>query len=113
MSLGRDTSLHSESVLSQVIDILVLIAIVMSVSTALVGPLTLYGFLVAPLTYQAAPTYDHRYIFPMALAIGFCVLTSAYFFMYHVFNAQGVVSVIIELVGGLVFLIVILRKRSL
>ncbi|HIW37910.1 MAG TPA: iron ABC transporter permease, partial [Candidatus Jeotgalicoccus stercoravium] len=63
--------------------------------------------------YQAAPTYDHRYIFPMALAIGFCVLTSAYFFMYHVFNAQGVVSVIIELVGGLVFLIVILRKRSL
>src|SRR5699024_12169090 len=84
----------------------------MSVSTALVGPLTFYGFLVATLTYQAAPTYDHRYIFPMALAIGFCVLTSAYFFMYHVFNAQGVVSVIIELVGGLVFLIVILRKRD-
>ena len=114
MSLGRDTSTSfGISHKSQVIYILVLIAILMSVSTALVGPLTFYGFLVATLTYQAAPTYDHRYIFPMALAIGFCVLTSAYFFMYHVFNAQGVVSVIIELVGGLVFLIVILRKRSL
>lgn len=93
--------------------ILILIAILMSVSTALVGPLTFFGFLVATLSYQAAPTYDHKYIFPMALAIGFVILTSAYFFMYHVFNAQGVVSVVIELFGGIIFLVVILRKRSL
>ena len=85
----------------------------MSVSTALVGPLTFYGFLVATLTYQATPTYDHRYIFPMALAIGFLVITAAYFFMYHVFNAQGVVSIIIEMFGGLIFLIVMLRKGTL
>ena len=85
----------------------------MSISTALVGPLTFFGFLVAILSYQAASTYDHRYVFPMALAIGFLILTGAYFIMYHVFNAQGVVSVIIELFGGLIFLIVILRKRAL
>ena len=85
----------------------------MSVSTALVGPLTFFGFLVATLSYQAAPTYDHRYIFPMALAIGFLILTSAYFFMYHIFDAQGVVSVIIEMVGGITFLIIVLRKGSL
>ena len=92
---------------------LVLVAVLMSISTALVGPLTFYGFLVATMTYLAAPTYDHKYIFPMALAIGFLVITGSYFFMYHVFRAQGVVSIIIEMFGGITFLIVILRKGSL
>ncbi|TSB47499.1 iron chelate uptake ABC transporter family permease subunit [Alkalicoccobacillus porphyridii] len=114
LSLGKEVSTtlgvnHRFSI----IYVLVLVAILMSISTALIGPLTFYGFLVATLSYQAAPTYDHRYIFPMALAIGFLVLTGAYFLMYHVFNAQGVVSIIIELIGGVIFLYVILRKRSL
>ena len=114
LSLGKDvaTSLgvkHQPSVIYT----LVLVSILMSISTALVGPLTFYGFLVATLSYQAAPTYDHRYIFPMALAIGFLIMTSAYFLMYHVFHAQGVVSVIIELFGGIIFLTIILRKRAL
>lgn len=114
VSLGRDTATalglkHQSSVIYA----LVLVSVLMSISTALVGPLTFFGFLVATLSYQAAPTYDHRYVFPMALAIGFLIITGAYFFMYHIFNAQGVVSVIIELFGGITFLIVILRKGSL
>ena len=114
LSLGRDASTSlGVNHQSGVIYSLVLVSILMSVSTALVGPLTFYGFLVATLTYQAAPTYDHRYIFPMALAIGFLVITAAYFFMYHVFRAQGVVSIIIEMFGGILFLIVMLRKGSI
>ncbi|WP_026673347.1 iron chelate uptake ABC transporter family permease subunit [Alkalihalobacterium bogoriense] len=113
LSLGKDVSTtFGVNYKRSIIYVLVLVAILMSISTALVGPLTFFGFLVAILSYQAAPTYDHRYIFPMALATGFFVLTSAYFLMYHVFNAQAV-SVFIELFGGIVFLIVILRKRSL
>lgn len=92
---------------------LVLISILMAVSTALVGPMTFLGFLVATLAYQFADTYDHRYLFPMAAAAAFVVLTAAYFVMNHIFYAQGVVSIIIELVGGLVFLYVILRKGRL
>ncbi len=92
---------------------LVLIAVLMSVSTALIGSLTFYGFLVAALSYQLAPTYDHKYLFPMALALGFLIITAAYFIMYHVFNAQGVVSIIIEMVGGIVFLVMIMRKGAL
>ena len=114
LSLGKDTATslginHRFSVIYG----LVLVAILMSISTALVGSLTFYGFLVATLTYQAAQTFDHRFIFPMSLAIGFIVITLAYFFMYHVFNAQGVVSIIIEIFGGVTFLIVILRKGTL
>lgn len=114
VSLGKDVATtFGANYQFSIIYILILVAILMSISTALVGPMTFYGFLVATLTYLAAPTYDHRYLFPMALAIGFLIMTSAYFFMYHVFNAQGVVSVIIELFGGLTFLIAILRKRIL
>lgn len=114
LSLGRDSA-TSLGVNQQgsVIYALILVSVLMSVSTALVGPLTFYGFLVATLSYQAAPTYDHRYVFPMALAIGFLIITGAYFFMYHIFNAQGVVSVIIEMFGGITFLVVILRKGTL
>lgn len=114
LSLGKSAStalgVHHQS---GVIYTLILVSVLMSVSTALVGPLTFYGFLVATMSYQAAPTFDHRYIFPMALAIGFLILTGSYFFMYHVFRAQGVVSIIIEMFGGIAFLIVILRKGTL
>ncbi|WP_042198894.1 iron chelate uptake ABC transporter family permease subunit [Paenibacillus camerounensis] len=114
VSLGKDVSTSiGVKHQSSVIYALILVSVLMSISTALVGPLTFFGFLVATLSYQAAPTYDHRYIYPMALAIGFLILTAAYFLMYHVFNAQGVVSVIIEMFGGVIFLFVILRKRSL
>ena len=41
------------------------------------------------------------------------VLSGAYFVMRNIFYANGVVSIIIELVGGLVFLFVILRKGRL
>ena len=114
LSLGKNTS-TSLGINHQfgTIYVLILVSILMSISTALVGPLTFYGFLVAALTYQAAPTYDHRYIFPMSLAIGFLIITSSYFFMYHVFRAQGAVSIIIEMLGGIAFLIVIIKKGTL
>jgi iron complex transport system permease protein len=114
LSLGKSasTSLGVRHQFS-VIYTLILVSVLMSISTALVGPLTFYGFLIATMTYQAAPTYDHRYIFPMALAIGFLVITGSYFFMYHIFRAQGVVSIIIEMFGGITFLIVLLRKGTL
>ena len=85
----------------------------MATTTALVGPMTFLGFLVATLAYQFTDTYDHRFIFPMAIGLAFLLLTAAYFLMRHVFAAQGVVSIIIELVGGCAFLFIILRKGRL
>ncbi|WP_083439906.1 iron chelate uptake ABC transporter family permease subunit [Corynebacterium riegelii] len=114
LGLGRNAAMNlGVGFRGNAIYILVLVAVLMAVSTALVGPMTFLGFLVATLTYQFADTYDHRYLLPMAALMGFCILTSAYFLMNHVFYAQGVVSIIIELVGGLTFLVVILRKGRL
>lgn len=114
VALGREATTNlglNHRALS--ITTLILVSVLMAVSTSLVGPMTFLGFLVATLSYQFADTYDHRYIFPMAVATGFVVLTGAYFIMNHIFDAQGVVSIIIELVGGSVFLFVILRKGRL
>lgn len=114
MSLGKETAtslgLDHRRELMQV---LFLVSILMAVSTALVGPMTFLGFLVATLSYQLADTYDHRYIFPMVILTAFVTLAGAYFVMRNIFSAQGVVSIIIEVVGGTLFLIVILRKGRL
>lgn len=93
--------------------VLFLVAVLMATSTALVGPMTFLGFLVATLAHQLADTYDHRLIFPVAVLTAFTILAGAYFVMKNVFYAQGMVSILIELVGGTVFLIVILRKGRL
>ncbi|GGO98820.1 iron chelate uptake ABC transporter family permease subunit [Actinomyces gaoshouyii] len=114
LSLGRDTTTslgvgHARISLA----VLVLISVLMATSTALVGPMTFLGFLVATLTYQLSPTYDHRYVFPMAVSLAMLTLCGAYFLMRNVFSAQGVVSIIIEFVGGALFLIVLLRRGRL
>ncbi|WPF66725.1 MULTISPECIES: iron chelate uptake ABC transporter family permease subunit [unclassified Corynebacterium] len=114
ISLGREVATNlGVGYRGASIGILVLVSVLMAVSTALVGPMTFLGFLVATLAYQFSDTYDHRYVFPMAFVTAFTVLTGAYFLMNHVFYAQGVVSIIIELVGGCVFLAVLLRKGRL
>ena len=114
MSLGREVATNL-GVNYQVrsITVLVAVSVLMAVSTAMVGPMTFLGFLVATIAYQAADTYDHRFVLPMAALIGYVTLASAYFILNHVFYAQGVVSIIIELVGGSIFLYVVLKKGRL
>ncbi|MGO1590963.1 MAG: iron chelate uptake ABC transporter family permease subunit [Ancrocorticia sp.] len=114
MALGRDTAVGlGLNYKRELMQVLFFVSILMAVSTALIGPMTFLGFLVATLSYQFADTYDHRKIFPIAVLVGFVVLTGAYFVMKNVFYAQGVVSIIIEMVGGVTFLIVMLRKGRL
>ena len=114
MAMGRDVATnlgmdHRRELLLT----LFWVSILMAVSTSLIGPMTFLGFLVAILAYQFADTHDHRYVFPMAALIGFAVLSGAYFVLKNVFYAEGAVSIIIELVGGSVFLFVILRRGRL
>lgn len=114
MALGPDTARslgldHRRELLI----VLFLVAVLMATSTALVGPMTFLGFLVATLAYQFADSYDHRLVFPVAVLTAFTVLAGAYFVLRNVFYAHGAVSIIIELVGGSVFLLVILRKGRL
>lgn len=95
------------------ISVLALVSVLMGVTTSLVGPMIFFGFLVATLSYQLAETYDHRYVLPMAFLTGYAVISGAYFLLHHVFYAHGVVNIVIELIGGGLFLLIILRKGRL
>lgn len=114
MALGKDIAtglgLHHTR---ELMVTLTLVTLLMAISTALVGPMTFLGFLVATLAYQFANTSDHRFVLPLAVIFAFLVLTAAYFVMNHIFFAQGVVSILIEFVGGSIFLWVMLRKKVL
>ena len=97
----------------ELLKVLFFVSILMAVSVSMIGPMVFLGFLVAMLAYQFADTFDHKRLFPMAALIGFVVLGGAYFVMKNIFYAEGVVSIIIEIVGGGAFLLVILRKGRL
>jgi len=113
-SLGKDISINlGLNYKRSAIIILLLVSVLMSISTALIGPITFLGFLSALFTYQLSDTYDHKYMFPMSILITYTILSMAYFIMNHVFYAQGVVTIIIELFGGLSFIYLILRKGKL
>ncbi|MDO5626746.1 MAG: iron chelate uptake ABC transporter family permease subunit [Mobilicoccus sp.] len=92
---------------------LVLVAALISFSTALVGPLTFFGFVIATLAYQLTGTYRHAAVVPMATALGVIALAGGQFLLQHVFYAAGFLTVLIEFVGGLCFLVLLLRRRSL
>lgn len=111
VALGRETATslgvrHQREVMLT----LVLVAVLISVSTSMVGPMTFFGFVVAMLTYQIVGSSDHARTLPMVVAVAAATLLGAYFVLRHVFYAAGLISVIIELCGGLVFLLYLLRK---
>ena len=114
LGLGRDTAIglgvdHRRNSLV----ILMLTAVLMAVSTSLVGPMSFLGFLVAMTAYQLSDTHEHRFVLPMAWLVGVVILGGAYFTLRHIFYATGSVGIIIEAVGGTFFLIHLLRKGRL
>ena len=114
IALGSDISTNlGINHTRQVMVMLTLVSVLMAMSTSLVGPMTFLGFLMASLAYSVTDTYDHRRIFPVAWLLGYVVLGGAYFLLRHVFPLVDAVTIIVELVGGLLFLVVILRKGRL
>ena len=114
LGLGRDAAIglgvdHRRNSLV----ILMLTAVLMAVSTSLVGPMSFLGFLVAMTAYQLSDTHEHRFVLPMAWLVGVVILGGAYFTLRHIFYATGSVGIIIEAVGGVFFLIHLLRKGRL
>ncbi|MEJ1922101.1 iron chelate uptake ABC transporter family permease subunit [Microbacterium sp. KHB019] len=97
----------------QIMLMLTLVSVLMAMTTSLVGPMTFLGFLMATLAYSITSTYDHRRILPVAWLLGYVILTAAYFLLRHVFPLVDAVTIVVELIGGLLFLFVILRKGRL
>jgi len=91
---------------------LLVIALLVSVSTALVGPITFLGILVTNLTYEVYHTYRHRQMVWVCSAIACVFLVLGQFFVEHVFSFSTTVSIIINFIGGVYFLYLILKTQK-
>ncbi|MGP4788617.1 iron chelate uptake ABC transporter family permease subunit [Psychrobacter sp. 1Y11] len=87
--------------------LLTIIAALVATATALVGPVTFFGLLVCALTNRLTRTMAHsqRLILVSLIAMICLVLGQAIF--EQVLGMAGVLAVVIELAGGLVFLLLI------
>ncbi|WP_454165780.1 iron chelate uptake ABC transporter family permease subunit [Gordonia iterans] len=92
---------------------LALIAVLMAVSTALVGPLTFFGFIIATLAYQVSGDWRHRATMPMAVLIGIVTLAAGQLLINtNVLGTDVMLTVVIEFCGGMVFLGVLLFRKG-
>lgn len=91
--------------------ILFLVSLLTGTATALVGPITFLGFIVANISYQLMPTYRHSYLFPTAVLLGIIFLVGSQFLVEQVFQLKTTVSVVTQLVGGLYFIGKIIYER--
>lgn len=94
-----------------VIGALLLIAAMVSVSTALVGPVTFLGLLAASLARRVTDTHRHAVLIPAAALIGAIILVAGQLVFERLLGQQSAVAVVIEFFGGLLFLGLVLRKE--
>lgn len=92
--------------------ILVLVSILVSVSTALVGPVTFFGLLVVTLAHSLVGNSLHRYVLPASILLGIIALVGGQTVLERVFEFDTALSIIIEFLGGVVFIALVLRRSA-
>ena len=111
MSLGRDNAINLGVNYDKIVlQVLILASVLIATSTALVGPVTFLGLIVANLAYQYFATYKHSVIIAGASLISIIALVGGQFIVQHVFNLSTTISVIINFVGGVYFIYLILKE---
>lgn len=110
LALGRDTAIIlGEPPRRLELETLILIALLVSISTALVGPVAFLGLLVVSIARLVTPTEAHRFLMPSAALIAGVTLVGGQLLMERAFALTTPLSVVIDLVGGLVFLVLLLK----
>lgn len=110
--LGRDQAINlgiSYQTLTRIL--LILVVILVSISTALVGPITFLGLLTVNLAHELMKTYQHKYILPATICISWISLFLAQAIVENFFEATTQVSIIIDLVGGSYFIYLLIKRR--
>ncbi len=90
--------------------VLTLVAVLVSVSTALVGPVTFFGLLVAHLAYHLAGTHRHAVVLPLAGLSAVICLVGGQFVLERLLEVTTTLSVVIELIGGLTFIALLIHR---
>jgi ABC-type enterochelin transport system, permease component len=111
MSLGKEQAVNLGIPYDYTVkNLLVVVAVLIAISTALVGPITFLGLLVVNVAYQFLRTYRHSILIPGAMLISIIALAGGQLLVERVFVFETTVSVIINFVGGAYFLYLLLKE---
>ncbi|MEB2300063.1 iron chelate uptake ABC transporter family permease subunit [Lysinibacillus xylanilyticus] len=111
MSLGRDTAINLGVPYDKLVQrMLIISSVLIAVSTALVGPITFFGLIVANLSYQFFKTYKHSVIIAGSCVMSIVALVGGQWMVERIFNFDTTLSVIINFVGGVYFIYLLLKE---
>ncbi|WP_191600869.1 iron chelate uptake ABC transporter family permease subunit [Marinomonas algicola] len=89
---------------------LMLVSALVSLSTALVGPILFFGLLVVASVQQYFPASKSGDHLLMVSIVGALILVAGQTFFEHALAMKATLSVVIEVIGGSVFFILLLRR---
>ena len=87
-----------------------IVTLLVCVSTALVGPTTFFGLLVAHLAYRVVGTHRHVVTLPAAAGCAVLCLVAGQLVFEQVLGFSGSLSIIVEFLGGIMFITMFLRR---
>ncbi len=113
LALGREQAISLGIDYRRMVQLqLALIAVLVAVSTSLLGPTAFMGIFVANTSYALARTARHRVTLPLGCAIAIAIFLAAQLLVEHVFNYRTTVGILVNLVCGAYFLALMVRTRG-
>ncbi|MGY3571738.1 iron chelate uptake ABC transporter family permease subunit [Vibrio paucivorans] len=91
--------------------VLALSAVLIAISTALIGPIMFFGLLVTNLAREMLNTYKHSVLLVACSMIAVVSLLGGQWVVENIFSFSTTLSVIINFVGGIYFLSMLLRSK--
>lgn len=88
------------------------VTLYIAVATAMVGPISFLGLIIANLARQILETYRHTQLIAGTVLFGMLVLIAGQLLVEHVFNYVIPISVFITIGGGVYFLYLLLTTRK-
>lgn len=113
LSLGREQAINLGVDYDKLVKkMIIVISILVSISTALIGPMTFLGLIVANIARESMRTYKHTYLILGATLISMITLIGGQFFVQHIFKFNTTLSVIINFIGGIYFIQLLLKESK-
>lgn len=113
ISLGKDHAINLGVNYDKAVKkLIIVVAMLVSISTALVGPITFLGLLVVNVAKQLFKTYKHTYLISASILISILTLVVGQFLVERVFTFTTTISVIINFIGGLYFIYLLLKESK-
>ncbi|UOB20380.1 iron chelate uptake ABC transporter family permease subunit [Macrococcus armenti] len=93
-------------------NMLLVIAILVSISTALVGPITFLGIIVCNVTYQLMQTFKHQYLIISVIAVSAITLLLGQMINQYFFDGTTEITILINFIGGIYFIYLLFKEGA-